>query len=65
MAARIVPTIAGALTLRGAIAWSNAALLVGLGVVAVAGSVGPFAAGARVRAEGAAEALAQRAPQLP
>ena len=40
MAARAVPAIAAAATLLGTIAWSNAALLVGLGLVALAGSVG-------------------------
>jgi hypothetical protein len=62
MAARIVPTIAGIATLLGAVVWSNAALLVGLGVVALAGSVGPFAAEARDRLSSAPRHAAIRLP---
>jgi hypothetical protein len=51
-------------TLVGAIAWSNAALLVGLAVVSLAGSVGPAAAAARERARAAALELDAGSPTV-
>jgi hypothetical protein len=56
---RVVPAACAVATIAGAIVWSNAVLLVGLAVVSLAGSVGPFAHRARERAEATAVQLAE------
>jgi hypothetical protein len=59
-ASGVLPAACALATMAAAIAWSSTALLVGLAVVALAGSIDPFATRARQRAEAGAAAGAAR-----